>query len=49
MMTQPIRTFKDLSSKAAPAGGNAKLDLPFEDRRLLEVRARTARAHGDAA
>jgi uncharacterized protein YjiS (DUF1127 family) len=43
MMTQPIRTFKDLSSKAAPAGGNAKSGLSFEDSRLLEVRARTAR------
>jgi uncharacterized protein YjiS (DUF1127 family) len=45
MMTQPIRTFKDLSSEAAPAGGNAKLVQPSEDRRGLELRARTARAH----
>jgi uncharacterized protein YjiS (DUF1127 family) len=44
MMTQPIRTFKDLSSGTAPAGGNAKVDLSFEDRRLLETGARTARA-----
>jgi uncharacterized protein YjiS (DUF1127 family) len=43
MMTQPIRTFKDLSSETAPAGGNAKVGPSFEDRRLLEVRARTAR------
>jgi uncharacterized protein YjiS (DUF1127 family) len=44
MMTQPIRTFKDLSSEAAPAGGNAKLGLSFEDRRLFEMSARVARA-----
>jgi uncharacterized protein YjiS (DUF1127 family) len=44
MMTQPIRTFKDLSSEAAPAGGNAKLGLSFENRRVLEMRARMARA-----
>ena len=44
MMTQPIRTFKELSSTAAPAGGNAKTALPFDERRLLEMRARTARA-----
>lgn len=44
MMTQPIRTFKDLSSETAPAGGNAKSGMSFEDRRLLEMRARTVRA-----
>ena len=44
MMTQPIRTFKDLSSEAAPAGGNAKFGPSFEDRRVLEMRARMARA-----
>ena len=57
MMTQPIRTFKDLTSETAPAGGNdfTKLDLSYEDRRLLEQRARYARAElmanalGDAA
>jgi hypothetical protein len=57
MMTQPIRTFKDLTSETAPAGGNdvTKLDLSHEDRRLLEQRARYARAElmanalGDAA
>jgi len=57
MMTQPIRTFKDLTSETAPAGGNdlTKLNLSFEDRRLLELRARYARAElmanalGDAA
>jgi hypothetical protein len=57
MMTQPIRTFKDLTSETAPAGGNdsTKLDLSSEDRRQLEQRARYARAEllanalGDAA
>ena len=46
MMTQPIRTFEDLTSETAPAGGNdiAKLNLSFDDRRLLEMRARYARA-----
>jgi hypothetical protein len=46
MMTQPIRTFKDLTSETAPAGGNdiAKSNLPFEERRLLDLRARYARA-----
>ncbi len=44
MMTQPIRTFKDLTSETAPAGGNTKLNLSFDDRRLLEMRARHARA-----
>ena len=44
MTTQPIRTFQDLTSETAPAGGNTKLDLSFNDRRLLEMRARYARA-----
>ena len=44
MMTQPIRTFKDLTSETAPAGGNTKLNLSFDDRRRLEMRARHARA-----
>jgi hypothetical protein len=46
MMTQPIRTFKDLTSETTPAGGNdfTKLDLSHESRRLLEQRARYARA-----
>jgi uncharacterized protein YjiS (DUF1127 family) len=44
MMTQPIRTFKDLTSETAPAGGNTKFNLSFDDRRLLEMRARHARA-----
>src|SRR5512139_4067895 len=46
MMTQPIRTFEDLTSETAPAGGNdlTRLNLSFEDRRLLELRARYARA-----
>ena len=46
MMTQPIRTFKDLTSETAPAGGNdlSKLSLSYQDRRLLEQNARYARA-----
>ena len=46
MMTQPIRTFKDLTSETSPAGGNdvAKANLSYEDRRMLELRARYARA-----
>jgi len=44
MMTQPIRTFQDLKSEIAPAGGNAKTNTSFEDRSLLEMRARYARA-----
>ncbi|MDB5486375.1 MAG: hypothetical protein JWQ58_90, partial [Reyranella sp.] len=46
MMTQPIRTFKDLTSETAPAGGNAHsmIGFTFDDRRLLELRARYARA-----
>lgn len=46
MMTQPIRTFEDLTSETAPAGGNAntKISFTFDDRRLLEQRARYARA-----
>jgi hypothetical protein len=46
MMTQPIRTFKDLTSETAPAGGNAntRISFTFDDHRLLELRARYARA-----
>jgi uncharacterized protein YjiS (DUF1127 family) len=46
MMTQPIRTFKDLTSETAPAGGNdlTKHNLSYQDRRLLEQSARYARA-----
>jgi hypothetical protein len=45
-MTQPIRTFKDLTSETAPAGGNdlTKHNLSYQDRRLLEQNARYARA-----
>ena len=57
MMTQPIRTFKDLTSETAPAGGNdfTKHNLSSQDRQLLEQNARYARAElmanalGDAA
>lgn len=46
MMTQPIWTFKDLTSETSPAGGNdfTKRGLSHEDRHLLELRARYARA-----
>ena len=46
MMTQPIRTFEDLTSETTPAGGNdiAKIGLAFDDRRFIELRARYARA-----
>ena len=46
MMTQPIRTFKDLTSETAPAGGNdlTKHNLSHQGRRLLEQNARYARA-----
>jgi hypothetical protein len=46
MMTQPIRTFEDLTSETAPAGGNAttKIRFTLDDRHLLELRARYARA-----
>ena len=46
MMTQPIRTFKDLTSETAPAGGNdlTKHSLSHQGRRLLEQNARYARA-----
>lgn len=45
MMTQPILMFDSLTSEAAPAGGNAlKGNLASNERRLLEMRARYARA-----
>ena len=46
MMTQPIRTFKDLTSETAPAGGNeiTKIGFTVDDRHLIELRARYARA-----
>ena len=46
MMTQPIRTFEDLTSETTPAGGNemTKIGYTFDDRRLLELKARYARA-----
>ena len=46
MMTQPIRTFEGLTSETTPAGGNdtTKLNLSFDERRLIELRARHARA-----
>jgi len=45
MMTQPIQTFENLTSETS-AGGNdlTKLGFSFEDRRLIERRARYARA-----
>ena len=46
MMTQPIQMFENLTSETSPAGGNdiVKTPLSFEDRRMLEMRARYARA-----
>lgn len=46
MMTQPIQMFENLTSETSPAGGNdvAKTTLSFEERRMLELRARYARA-----
>ena len=54
MMSQPIQMFENLTSETAPAGGNAYVkttlqtgpaaDLWTVDRRLLELRARYARA-----
>src|SRR5262245_18045225 len=45
MMTCPIHYFDSLSSEATPAGGNAfKTDFSHNERRVLEMRARYARA-----
>jgi len=45
MVTQPIQMFENLTSETS-AGGNdlTKLGFSFEDRRLIERRARYARA-----
>ena len=46
MMTQPIQMFENLTSETSPAGGNdiSKTNMTFEERRMLELRARYARA-----
>ncbi len=46
MMTQPIQMFENLTSETAPAGRNdiAKVGLSLADRRMIELRARYARA-----
>jgi uncharacterized protein YjiS (DUF1127 family) len=46
MMTQPIQTFESLTSETTPAGGNAlaKIGFSHNDRRLVEMEARYARA-----
>ncbi|CAN5773665.1 hypothetical protein BH11PSE3_BH11PSE3_35240 [soil metagenome] len=46
MMTQPIQMFENLTSETSQAGGNgfSKTSLSFEERRLIELRARYARA-----
>ena len=46
MMTQPIQMFENLTSETSPAGGNdiTKTGMTFEERRMLELRARYARA-----
>jgi uncharacterized protein YjiS (DUF1127 family) len=46
MMTQPIQMFENLTSETTPAGRKdiTKPGFSFEERRLLELRARYARA-----
>jgi len=46
MMSQPIQTFESLTSETMPAGGNdvVKTVMTFQDRQMLELRARYARA-----
>jgi uncharacterized protein YjiS (DUF1127 family) len=45
MMTRPIHLFDSLTSETTPAGGNTiKTVFSFDERRLLEARARYARA-----
>src|SRR5262245_47304916 len=46
MMTQPIQMFENLTSETTPAGGNefTKTGMTFEERRMLELRARYVRA-----
>ncbi|MDI1285909.1 MAG: DUF1127 domain-containing protein [Reyranella sp.] len=46
MMTQPIQMFENLTSETAPVGRKdiTKVAFSFEERRLLELRARYARA-----
>ncbi len=46
MMTQPIQMFENLTSETSPAGGNdfTKTGMTFEERRMIELRARYARA-----
>lgn len=46
MMTQPIQMFEILTSETTPAGRKdiTKVAFSFEERRLLELRARYARA-----
>ena len=46
MMTQPIQMFENLTSETTPAGRKdiTVVGFTFEERRLLELRARYARA-----
>jgi len=46
MMTQPIQMFESLTSETTPAGRNdtAKAGFTLADRRMIELRARYARA-----
>lgn len=46
MMTQPIQMFESLTSETTPAGRNdtAKVGFTLADRRMIELRARYARA-----
>jgi uncharacterized protein YjiS (DUF1127 family) len=45
MMTRPIHHFDSLTTEAGPAGGNSLMsDVSYNERRLLEMRARYSRA-----
>jgi uncharacterized protein YjiS (DUF1127 family) len=48
MMTQPIQIFQNLTSETTPAGGNVHPNLTVADWRLIELRARYARAEAMA-
>lgn len=45
MMTRPIHLFDSLTSETTPAGGNTYIPtFSYDERRILEMRARYARA-----
>ena len=43
-MTRPIHLFDSLTSETTPAGGNTYTTFSYDERRMLEMRARYARA-----